>query len=111
MDRKISAIEKLATKISGFDFIANGGLPKGRMTLVTGTAGSAKTVFAAQFLAEGIRKAGESGIFVTFEESPADIRKNMSGFGWNIEKWEEEGKWAFVDASPQPGEETIVTGD
>jgi circadian clock protein KaiC len=111
MDRKPSSIEKLETKIAGFDFIANGGLPKGRMTLVSGTAGSAKTVFAAQFLAEGIRKSGQSGIFVTFEESPADIRKNMSGFGWNIEKWEEEGKWAFVDASPQPGEETIVTGD
>jgi circadian clock protein KaiC len=108
---KYSMIEKLETKISGFDFISNGGLPKSRMTLVSGTAGSAKTVFAAQFLAEGIRKANEGGVFVTFEESPADIRKNMAGFGWNIERWEEEGKWAFVDASPQPGEETIVTGD
>src|SRR5207249_1817493 len=103
-------IEKLATGIPGFDLISNGGLPKDRVTLVSGTAGSAKTVFAAQFLAEGI-KNGEPGLFLTFEESPKDLRKNIGGFGWEIEKWEAEGKWFFLDASPQPGEESIVTGD
>ena len=41
---------KVPTLIPGFDFIADGGLPKGRMTLISGTAGSAKTVFALQFL-------------------------------------------------------------
>jgi len=48
------AIRKLRTEIEGFDLIANGGLPLGRSTLVSGTSGSAKTVFAAQFLAAGI---------------------------------------------------------
>jgi circadian clock protein KaiC len=103
-------IEKLKTGIAGFDFISNGGLSKSRVTLVSGSAGSAKTVFAAQFLVEGIRQADESGVFVTFEESPADIRNNMAGFGWEIEAWEQAGKWAFVDASPQPGDEVAVTG-
>jgi circadian clock protein KaiC len=103
-------IEKLKTEIPGFDFIAYGGLPKGRTTLVTGTAGSAKTVFAAQFLAAGIIKSNEPGVFVTFEESPEDIRLNMLGFGWDIKRWEEEGRWAFVDASPQPEQEEIVSG-
>lgn len=112
MSRKVQLfIEKLETGIPGFDLISNGGLPKGRTTLVSGTAGSAKTVFAAQFLAEGIRKADEYGVFVTFEESPDDIRRNMASFGWDIQAWEAEGKWAFVDASPQPGEETVVIGD
>ncbi|MFP5264763.1 MAG: circadian clock protein KaiC [Blastocatellia bacterium] len=103
-------IEKLETGIPGFDFIADGGLPRGRTTLVTGTAGSAKTVFAAQFLAEGIIKSNEPGVFVTFEEPPADIRRNMIGFGWNIKEWEERGLWAFVDASPQPDQEHMVSG-
>lgn len=103
-------IEKLPTGIPGFDFLADGGLPKGRATLISGTAGSAKTVFASQFLAEGIKR-GQNGVFVTFEESPKAIRKNMRGFGWDIDKWEQERKWAFVDASPQPGEKPIVTGD
>jgi len=102
--------EKLETKISGFDLISEGGLPKNRTTLVAGTAGGSKTVFASQFLAEGIKHANGNGVFVTFEESPGDIRKNMIGFGWDIKKWEKEGKWVFVDASPEPESETIVTG-
>lgn len=101
----------METGIPGFDHISNGGLPKFRTTLVSGTAGSAKTVLAAQFLAEGINRFQEYGVFVTFEESPDAIRHNMRGFGWNIEQWEAEGKWAFVDASRQPGEDPIVSGE
>jgi circadian clock protein KaiC len=108
---KQTSIEKLATGIPGFDYVSSGGLPKGRTTLVSGSAGSAKTVFAVQFLAEGIRQTGDCGVFVTFEEAPVDIRRNMLGFGWDIEAWEEEGKWIFVDASPQPGEQPIFIGD
>jgi len=104
-------IEKIETRIPGFDFIADGGLPKERITLVSGTAGSAKTVFAAQFLAEGIKNGESGGVFVTFEETPEEIRKNMIGFGWDIAAWEAQDKWAFVDASPRPGEEARIIGD
>lgn len=103
-------VEKLETGIPGFDLIANGGLPKGRTTLVAGTAGSGKTVLAAQFLADGIVKSGEPGVFVTFEEYPKDIRKNVKGFGWTIRAWEAAGKWAFVDASAHPDDDTTVVG-
>jgi circadian clock protein KaiC len=108
--KKLPTIEKLQTFIPGFDLLADGGLPKGRTSLVSGTAGSAKTVFAAQFLAAGILHAGETGVFVTFEEEANDIRRNMKGFGWEIDRWEGEGKWAFVDASPEPGREIMVAG-
>ncbi|MFA6807836.1 MAG: circadian clock protein KaiC, partial [Eubacteriales bacterium] len=101
--------EKLETKVEGFDLISNGGLPKGRTTLVSGTAGSSKTIFASQFLAEGIMKADEPGVFVTFEESPDEICRNMAGFNWNIRQWEADGKWAFVDVTPSPEIETIYT--
>jgi circadian clock protein KaiC len=102
-------IDKLAVGIPGFDDVAQGGLPRGRTTLVAGTAGSAKTVFAAQFLVAGIER-GESGVFVTFEEPPEDIRRNLLGFGWDVQRWEDAGHWAFVDASPRPEEEAFVTG-
>ncbi|HUF76552.1 MAG TPA: circadian clock protein KaiC [Longimicrobiales bacterium] len=111
MNEKMSAVEKLPTGISSFDMIAEGGLPRNRTTLVSGTAGSGKTVFAIQFLAAGIRDGGEPGVFVTFEESPADIRANMRGFGWDLEKWERDGKLAFVDASPTPEMTVIQSGD
>jgi circadian clock protein KaiC len=104
------AVEKLPTGIEGFDLISLGGLPSGRATLLSGTSGSAKTVFAVQFLVEGITKANQNGVFVTFEESVADICRNMRGFGWDLPRWEAEQRLAFVDGSPQPGEGPVVTG-
>jgi circadian clock protein KaiC len=105
-----TTIQKLRTGIPSFDVIAKGGLPRNRTTLVSGTAGSGKTVFAMQFLAAGIRDSGETGVFVTFEESAADIRKNMQSFGWDLEQWEREKKLAFVDASPDPDVEIVESG-
>ena len=101
---------KIPTGIPGFDTFSEGGLPEGRTTLVTGTAGSGKTIFASQFLAEGI-KQGQNGVFVTFEESPRMLRKNMRGFGWDIQQWETEQKWAFVDASPVDRNIPLVSGE
>lgn len=109
-EQELDYIEKLETGIPGFDFLSDGGLPKGRSTLISGTAGSAKTVFACQFLVEGIKR-GENGVFITFEEPPKAICRNMGGFGWNIKQWQEERKWGFVDASPQPDEKPVVTGE
>src|SRR5688500_3361099 len=100
LDRR-NNVRKLPTGIASFDLIAEGGLPENRTTLVSGTAGSGKTVFAVQFLAAGIA-AGENGVFVTFEESPRDIRQNMRSFGWDLEEWERKGLLALVDASPDP---------
>ena len=54
-------LKRCRTYIPGFDLISNGGIPSGRTTLVSGGPGSAKTIFAAQFLAEGIKNAGEAG--------------------------------------------------
>jgi circadian clock protein KaiC len=103
-------IAKLLTFIPGLDLISLGGLPARRTTLVAGTPGSGKSIFAAQFLAHGIINNNESGVLVTFEESPASIRDNMRGFGWDIEQWEKEGKWLFVDASPDPEQESVIVG-
>ena len=102
-------VRKLPTGIDSFDIIADGGLPLGRTTLLSGTAGSGKTVFAVQFVAAGVA-VGQPGVFVTFEESPDDIRQNMRSFGWNIEQWEQAGLFAFVDASPDPDIEIIESG-
>src|SRR4051812_12450453 len=104
-----TAVQKLSTGIPSFDVIAKGGLPEHRTTLISGTAGSGKTVFAMQFLAAGIQ-LGEPGVFVTFEESADDIRKNMRSFGWDLAKWEREGQLSFVDASPDPLAETVESG-
>ena len=77
-------INKVKTGIPGFDLISRGGMPESRSTLVAGTSGSGKTMFAVQFLAEGIARYDQGGVFVTFEESPRDIRKNFLSFGWDV---------------------------
>jgi circadian clock protein KaiC len=91
---------KTPTGISGFDAIAHGGLPSGRSTVVAGTPGSGKTLFAMQFLASGIRDFNEPGVCVTFEERPADLMRNVESFGWNIDQYVADKRLAFVDCSP-----------
>ena len=103
-------VAKISTHIPGFDLVADGGLPARRATLIAGTAGSAKTVFATHFLAAGIVEAEEAGVFVTFEDQPEDIRRNMHRFGWDIPAWERERMWAFVDASDAGDDPTPVVG-
>ena len=104
-------IEKIPSGVPGLDALCLGGLPKGRTTLVAGTSGSAKTIFAVQFLASGVNDCNENGVFVTFEEPPKDIIKNFKVFGWDLKRLEEEGRLAFVDASPQVGQETVINGE
>jgi circadian clock protein KaiC len=101
-------LERVKTGIEAFDDLVMGGLPRGRTTIVGGTPGSGKTVFATQFLAHGITELHEPGVFVTFEESPDEIEVNMASFGWNIRRWREQNKLVFVDASPQDREEMVV---
>ncbi|MFC3077700.1 circadian clock protein KaiC [Phenylobacterium terrae] len=109
-DEGLSAVlERVQTGVEAFDELVMGGLPRGRATVVGGSPGSGKTVFATQFLAHGIH-LGEAGVFVTFEESPKEVEANMAGFGWDIGRWVREKRLAFVDASPR-ADESLVLGD
>lgn len=101
----------LPTGIDGLDAIAQGGLPPGRATLVSGTAGSGKTVLATQFLVSAVRDRGEGAVFVTFEESAADLARDVAGFGWDLPRWEREGRWRFVDASLDETDTAETVGD
>src|SRR5690242_4736561 len=101
-------LERVQTGVRAFDELVMGGLPRARTTIVGGTPGSGKTVFATQFLAHGITMYGENGVLVTFEEPPRDIEANVRGFGWDLAGWRREGRLAFVDASPPANEEMVV---
>ena len=96
-----SRSSKARTGIEGFDEITNGGLPRGRTTLLEGGPGSGKTIFALQFLVHGARDCEEPGIFVAFEETSDRIAANAKGFGWNVAELQRK-KLFFVDAQPTP---------
>jgi circadian clock protein KaiC len=82
------------TGIEGFDEVSRGGLPRGSVTLVTGGAGSGKTVFGLQTLVGGASLFDEPGLFVAFEENSRKIRANAASFGWPSTGWE------ILDAMP-----------
>jgi circadian clock protein KaiC len=98
------------TGIQGFDMVTLGGLPAGRSTLVCGTTGSGKTLFAVEFLARGIQQFDQAGVYVTFEEPPTDIRRNAEALGFPIQQWEADGRWAFVDISADEIDESTTVG-
>ena len=81
-----SEFPKTPTGISGLDEVTNGGFPKGRPTLVCGSAGCGKTLFGVQFLVKGIRDYNEPGVFMSFEESSRDLALNVKSLGFDLEK-------------------------
>jgi len=86
-----SPLPKVPTGITGFDEITEGGLPKGRVSLVAGAAGSGKTVFAMGFLVNGAEKYGDPGLFVSFEETSRDLETNFASQGFDLGALEEKG--------------------
>jgi KaiC domain protein len=90
-------MERIETGIPGFDELLHGGIPKRNVVLLSGGPGTGKTIFAMQYLYNGLIK-GESGVYVALEEHPVQIRVNMSQLGWDAKHFEEEGRFAIVDA-------------
>jgi len=103
-------VEKILTGIRGFDEVLEGGVPKGRALLITGSTGTGKTVFTNEFLYRGITEHNETGVYVTFEEHPDDIIKNVRNFGWDFDTLIRQKKLVFVDASPD-NSSTRETGE
>jgi len=91
----------IPTGIPGVDkILGEKGLPKGHSILICGGPGSGKTTFAIQFLYKGATEHGEPGIYISLDEDPDDVKKNMSKFGWDLSKLEKEKKLAFINVSP-----------
>jgi circadian clock protein KaiC len=77
-------IQKSPTGIQGLDHILNGGLPKGRPTLICGGAGCGKTLLAMEFLVRGAKDFGEPGVFFSFEESEAELVSNFAPLQYDL---------------------------
>lgn len=89
-----SILEKTITGIEGLDDITSGGLPQGRPTLVCGAAGCGKTIFAMEFIVHGA-EMGEPGVFVSFEESIEDLKKNFISMNPNLNDLIDQNKISF----------------
>ncbi len=79
-----AALPRCPTGIQGVDEITGGGLPRGRPTLVCGGAGCGKTLFAAEFLVRGAVQFDEAGVFMSFEETDAELAANVASLGFDL---------------------------
>src|SRR6266852_10002506 len=77
-------LPKTPTGIDGLDEVTGGGLPKGRTTLVCGSAGCGKTLLAMEFLVHGALQYGEPGLCMEFEEAPEKLTANVRSLGFDL---------------------------
>jgi len=82
---KNRSLPKSPTGITGLDEITRGGLPKGRPTLVCGSAGCGKSMLGVEFLVRGALQFNEPGVLMTFEELPADVIMNARSLGFDLD--------------------------
>jgi circadian clock protein KaiC len=80
----LKGIEKCPTGITGLDDITEGGLPRGRPTLICGGAGSGKTLLSMEFLIRGITQYNEPGAFMAFEETAEELAQNVASLGFDV---------------------------
>ena len=93
--RELPVIDKSRTGIDGLDEVTNGGLPRGRPTLLCGSAGCGKTLVAMTFLYNGAVEYNEPGVFLAFEEQSDDLIKNVGSLKYDIDKLISEKKIAI----------------
>ena len=104
------SLPKSLTGIQGLDEITGGGFPRGRPTLVCGSAGAGKTLLAMEFLVRGAMDYGEPGVFMAFEETAPELTQNARSLGFDLDELVKEKKIA-IDFVRIERSEIDETGD
>ncbi len=97
--QKLMASGRVPTHIPGFDILVGGGFEKNSTNLVVGGAGCGKTIFATQFLIEGMER-GEKCLYVTFEEKKEEFYRNMLEINFDLKPYEKKGLFTFLEYEP-----------
>lgn len=92
--------ERVKTGITGLDELIEGGLIPRSLNLLTGTAGTGKTIMSSQFIYNGVKDFNQSAVYVSFEEPIEAIKENCSTFGWDFAPYEKKEKVVFVRYDP-----------
>ncbi|MGZ8464592.1 MAG: circadian clock protein KaiC, partial [Candidatus Binatia bacterium] len=81
----LPALAKAPTGIVGLDEITGGGLPRGRTSLIAGTAGAGKTLLGMEFIYRGVTQFGEPGVVMAFEENETELTQNVASLGFDFD--------------------------
>jgi len=102
--------ERVQTGIPGLDELMAGGFEKDSINLVSGGAGTGKSILAMQYIVKGIEEYNEPGVFITFEEEEEKIQKHMLKLGWDLKKLESEGKLNVIEYTPEQVKKMLAEG-
>ena len=86
----------IKTGIKGLDTILLGGIPRGNIILVEGSAGTGKTTLGLEFIYRGITEFNEPGMIILFEVSPDKLVRDAAQFGWDFRELERQGRLKIV---------------
>jgi KaiC/GvpD/RAD55 family RecA-like ATPase len=100
-------VERISTKIKGFDELIEGGFPKGSLTLVSGNPGTGKSIFCMQG-AYNVAKSGKPALYISFEQTEDILKEQLNQFGLDYKKVESKLKLLFLD-SDNPQVMDIIT--
>ncbi len=89
-------IKRVKTYIKGFDVLVGGGFPLGSKILVSGNAGTGKTIFSLQYLFMGVNNDSDVGIYITFEEKKNSLIEQAKQFGWDLKEYEKKNKLKII---------------
>lgn len=107
---KDRTLPKAPTGIQGLDEVTGGGLPRGRPTLICGSAGCGKTLMAIEFLVRGAVQFAEPGVLMAFEETPEELTDNVRSLGFDLDGLVAENK-LLIDYVHIERSEIEETGD
>jgi circadian clock protein KaiC len=102
---------RLKTGIKGLDELIDNGIESGSRNILYGLPGTGKTVFAMQFLWQGLSE-GEAVAFDVMDKPFSRLMTYFKSFGWNIEPYMESGKFiaiqAFSHFEPYPKDQRVI---
>ena len=99
------------TGIKGLDEVLFGGIPRGNITLVAGTAGTGKTTLGVEFVYRGARQFNEPGVIVLFEVAPDKLIRDVALFGWDLRELERDGRLKMIFTTRQLFQQELQRAD
>ncbi len=99
------------TGLKGLDEILFGGIPRGNIVLVTGTAGTGKTTLGVEFVYRGARQFDEPGVIVLFEVASDKLIRDVALFGWDLGELERDGRLKLIFTTRQLFQQELQQAD
>ena len=99
------------TGIKGLDEVLFGGIPRGNITLVAGTAGTGKTTLGVEFVYRGAHQFNEPGVIVLFEVAPNKLIRDAALFGWDLRELERDGRLKMIFTTRQLFQQEVRQAD